>query len=41
MVDRHDFESLEEFINATLALGVFGALALETPRSVAVTLEAL
>lgn len=41
MIDRHDFESLEEFINATLELNVFGALALETPRSVTVTLEAL
>ena len=41
MIDRHDFASLEEFVTSTLELSVFTALALETPRSVAVTLEAI
>ena len=41
MIDQHDFESLEAFVTSTLELGVFTALALETPRSVAVTLEAV
>ena len=39
MIDQHDFESLEAFVTSTLELSVFKALALETPRSVAVTLE--
>ena len=41
MIDRHDFENLEEFVKNALELNVFTALALETPRSVAVTLEAV
>lgn len=40
MIDRHDFESLEEFVKSAFELSVFRALAVETPRSVAVTLEA-
>ena len=39
MIDQHDFESLEAFVTSTLELSVFKTLALETPRSVAVTLE--
>jgi len=41
VIDRHDFESLEDFVTHTLELSVFKALALETPRSVEVTLEAV
>ena len=41
MIDRHDFETVEEFVTSALELNVFTALALETPRSVEVTLEAV
>ena len=41
MIDRHDFDTLEEFVTSALELNVFSALALETPRSIAVTLEAV
>lgn len=41
MIDQHDFQSLEQFVTSALELNVFTALALETPRSVAVTLEAV
>lgn len=41
MIDRHDFDSLEEFVTSTLELNVLSVFALEKPRSVAVTLEAV
>ncbi len=41
LIDQLDFERLEQFVTSTLELSVFKALALETPRSVAVTLEAV
>lgn len=41
MIDQHDFESFDQFVTSALELHVFTALALETPRSVAVTLEAV
>ncbi len=41
MIDRHDFDTLEEFVTGVFELSVFTALALEPPRSVAVTLEAV